>query len=353
MRWPAAAIAAAMVLSSSSEAVAQPRVLFPAPLVHVWTRLHYERKPGAEACLGETGFRIQVALGGDLFLPDPEGIDAGDVHVVVATSPEGFVARYTWTGSPDVSDPERRISVPGRTWRACLDALSLLATVLHVESSLLELKYGERFAPRPSEVPAPACAKTEPCPESPYAVWPANEPIWRPEDRPKPPERLPAAVRFNAAVWPELIVAGAVSFGFSAGFGVRYRFVSFGFEAHGDPPLGTKVLNPSALSFARLSGALRLCAHASWFAACATADAGRFLFPEHPQEMPASAFSGAAGALVGLEIPLAPPRLFLTSFLEVRAPIRPVSYELWGTTVFASSTPGVGVGLGALFETAR
>jgi len=43
----------------------------------------------------------------------------------------------------------------------------------------------------------------------------------------------------SVSVWPELVATGWGSFGVSAEVGARYRFVSFGVEAHGNPPVGS------------------------------------------------------------------------------------------------------------------
>src|SRR4051812_45415751 len=109
-----------------------------------------------------------------------------------------------------------------------------------------------------------------PCPpESPYSVWPPEPPLSGPApDPPKPPERWPVAVRIGAAVWPELIARGTGSLGISAEIGARYRFVSLGVEAHGDPSLGSASYPNGKVSFARISGAFLLCAHYGWFAGC-------------------------------------------------------------------------------------
>jgi hypothetical protein len=110
------------------------------------------------------------------------------------------------------------------------------------------------------------------------------------------------------------------------------------------------------VSFARVSGAILVCGHVGWFVGCGVVDAGAYLFPNHIQALPPAAFYGAAGARVGIEAPILPPRLFLRTLFDLRAPIRPVSYTLGMNnmttfqTIFQSAAPGLGLGLGLLLE---
>ena len=106
------------------------------------------------------------------------------------------------------------------------------------------------------------------------------------------------------------------------------------------------------MSFGRLSGAFLLCGHFGWFAGCGIGDAGRFFFPDRAGLLPASVFYGAVGARTRLEFPVAPPRLFLSTSVDVRAPIHPASYLFKGNSVFDAAGPSVGLGVGALFELA-
>jgi hypothetical protein len=161
-------------------------------------------------------------------------------------------------------------------------------------------------------------------------------------------------VRLGVSVWPELVATGWGSFGVSAEVGARYRFVSLGVEAHGNPPVGSVTyLDVGAVSFARLSGALLLCGHFRWFAGCGVADVGGFLFPNHISVLPASAVYAAAGARAKLEFPVVPQRLFLSAALDLRAPIHPASYPTAHGNVFESAGPGAGFGLGLLAEFPR
>jgi hypothetical protein len=170
-------------------------------------------------------------------------------------------------------------------------------------------------------------------------------------DPPKLPERWPFAVRLGVAVWPELIATGWGSFGFSAETGVRYRAVSASVEAHGDPPLGSVPYpNVGAVSFARVSGALLLCAHFGWFVGCGVGDAGRFIFPNHGHLLPASLFYGAAGVRAGFEFPVAPPRVFVRVAADLRAPIHPANRVVAGVNIFEAAGPSFGLGLGLLAE---
>jgi hypothetical protein len=179
---------------------------------------------------------------------------------------------------------------------------------------------------------------------------PLEKPKLHPPER---PERWPLAVRVGAAVWPEMISTGLGSLGLSANVGVRYRWFSADAELHGDPSLGSVTTNyVGEVSVARLSGALLLCAHIGWFAACGIGDVGRFFFPKHPQALPASAFYGAAGVEAVLEAPVAPPRLFVSTALDLRAPIHPTNFTRHGVPVFEAAGLSGGLRLGVLFELA-
>jgi hypothetical protein len=254
-----------------------------------------------------------------------------------------------------VVQPAGRFEGPGHTRRDCHDVLTDLATSLQSSFVLLEIDYGAKLAPKkpaPASEQAPAPA---PCPESRVSVWPDELPMEAlPKPKlspPPPPERWPIAIRAGAAVWPELVASGWGSLGFSADVGVRYRAFSAGVEMHGDPPLGSAPFpDGMTLSFARLSGAVLLCAHWGWFSGCGVGDAGRFLFPNHTQKLPASTFYGAAGVRAGLEFPVGSPRLFLRAALDLRAPIHPASYTVGTTVRFQAAGPGAGLGLGMLVE---
>jgi hypothetical protein len=69
-----------------------------------------------------------------------------------------------------------------------------------------------------------------------------------------------------------------------------------------------------------------------------------------PRWSPPSAFYGAAGVRARLEFPVAPPRLFLSVAVDMRAPIHPVSYTHGGASIFVSAGLSAGLGLGLLAE---
>jgi hypothetical protein len=141
------------------------------------------------------------------------------------------------------------------------------------------------------------------------------------------------------------------SFSVSADVGVRYRAVSFGVEAHGDPPVGSiHYPGVGSVTFARVSAALLVCAHFGWFAGCAVGDVGRFLFPDHIPALPASVHYGAAGVRAGMEFPVAPPRIFVRTMMDLRAPIDPANLSTPHVHLFEPAGLGVGLVLGVLAE---
>lgn len=154
----------------------------------------------------------------------------------------------------------------------------------------------------------------------------------------------------GTAVWAELVASGWGSLGISAEAGVRYRGVSLGVEAHGDPPLGAAPGPLGPVSFDRLSGRLLLCAHWGWFVGCGVGDVGRIWFPGRIDMLPDSTSYRAAGMRAGLEFPVAPPRLFLRATADVLAPIRPARFWAGDRLIFEIAGPSVGLGLGAVFE---
>jgi hypothetical protein len=194
------------------------------------------------------------------------------------------------------------------------------------------------------------------CGASRFDLWPEDWPrhLPKPKTGPPPlPDRWPVAVRVGVAAWPELVASNWGSFGLSAEVGARYRAVSAGVELHGDPPLGSVPApspNIGTVIFARVSGALLVCGHFGYFAGCGVGDVGRFLFPNHFQTLPASALYSAVGVRAALEFPVVPPRFFLRTAVDLRAPIHPASYSWMNANLFQAAGLGVGLGLGVLLE---
>jgi hypothetical protein len=336
-------------------------IFHPLPRVHLRVALEYKPGKRAGVCRDDTIFRQEIGArkGYDPFDPKTRGVPSGRVRVQVDGSPGGFTASYEYVDAHGKLVDKATLSAPRYPDLNCRWVMQYVAAVLAGDFLLLELQLAEELEPRPPPS-RPACSPSnalpaaEPlsCPESPYSVWPREPPMLGGEpDPPKPPARWPVAVRLGVAVWPELIATGWGSFGFSAEAGVRYRAFSAGIEAHGDPPLGSVASQSGgAVSFARVSGALLLCAHYGWFAGCGVGDVGRFIFPERGHRLPASTFYGAAGVRAGLEFPVLPPRLFVRAAVDLRAPIRPVSYTTHGASVFESAGPSLGLGLGLVAE---
>jgi hypothetical protein len=406
MRTLVWSLIAALLLATPSALAQAPLPAAPAPPRHSykWTdaslwSVHLVLKlgPGWGVCArygvdAKRRLRDEVAahLGYDPFIPfetfthlDPNpqiGTDAarakallddndgqppqqhGEITVKLSGTGRSMTGIATWVGVDEEGRPflPYTRTIAGTDRYACTELLSNIAVWIHVQ-----FPYPD-FAPLPvcaaptaTGTPLPPASAPRPplpaCPESPYSVWPTEwpmPPLPKPvPDPPKPLEAWPIAVRLGVAVWPELVAAGWGSFGFSAEAGARYRAVSLSVEAHGDPSLGS-VPFPSvgAVSFARVSGALLLCAHYGWFAGCGVGDVGRFIFPNHALALPASTLYGAVGARAKLEFPVASPWLFLSTALDVRAPVEPAHYTFMGNSVFASAGPGLGLGIGLVME---
>jgi len=291
------------------------------------------------------------------------GVPVGRFHVAASrVRPRVVLIRVSFDNAAGVRDYETEFEGTPDTARSCEHLVKK-----HVVSEvLMELTIQMARLVREAPPARTACsaAKTEhaehgeappPCRESRFSVWPDEwpmAPLPKPKlQPPEPPDRWPVAIRFGAAVWPERVASGWGSLGLSADVGVRYRWFSAGIEVHGDPPLGSLYYtNVGAVTFARMSGALLLCGHFGWFAGCAVADAGRFIFPNNVPALPPWAFYGAAGARARLEFPVAPPRVFLSTSVDVRAPIHPVNYPFKNGNVFEAAGLGVGLGFGLLLE---
>jgi hypothetical protein len=361
-----AALLLAREASAQQSAPPDPRVIYPLPQVQVFADLTFVVDPKAAAsCTFDGGsakitteevFQLMVeARAGEAFRPDPRAVYVGRVRVEVSRTSTGLAGSYVWE-HPDGTPESWRTVERGVTPLHCKEVLEGLAINLATYFTLIAINLGEKYARRsapPASTPAlscPACASP-----SRFDLWPREWPP-PPLEKPKPeppakPERAPFAIRLGVSVWPELVVTGWGSLGFSAEAGVRYRAVSVGAELHGDPPLGSASYpSVGAVSFARFSGALLLCGSWGWFVGCGVTDVGRFLFVKSAPVLPASIFYGAAGVRAGLEFPVAPPRLFLRAALDLRAPIHPASYAAAGVSVFQAAGPGVGLGLGIVAE---
>jgi hypothetical protein len=134
--------------------------------------------------------------------------------------------------------------------------------------------------------------------------------------------------------------------------GVRWKSVSFSLEVHGNPSTGALTyLGVGDVRFSRLTSTLLLCYHVMWFSGCAMGDAGRLLFPNHVPELPPSLFYLAVGARLRAEIPIAPPRLFLSVSGTLLAPLSaPRSFPTVHGIIFQEAGPGATLTFGPLVE---
>jgi hypothetical protein len=343
---------AALLLALTREASAQQAPSFEFPVAE----LDYRVAAGL-AC--PTAEQLRADLTKEMHY-DPfdggAGVPVGRFHVTISRERTGIlVVRVSFDDTSGKQDFETEFEGKPDTARTCGHLVGKHVVAEIAMQMTLQLSRLLRSPP-----PPPACSPSKPlpaaaplsCPESPYSVWPREPPMLGEPEPPKPPERWPVAVRLGVAVWPELIAAGFGSLGFSVEAGVRYKAFSAGIEAHGDPPLGSQSFQfLGAVSFARVSGALVLCAHYGWFVGCGVGDAGRILFPNHIiPYLPASVLYGAAGVRAGFELPVAPPRLFFSTTFDLRAPIHPASYAPRGNEIFRVAGPSVGLGLGLRLE---
>jgi len=322
-------------------------------------RLEYAPDPRLATCPPEAFFRNVVAghLGGrDPF--QPSGVKK--VRVVIRRIPGGFAGKLFMLDAADQKLGSSTEASDG----SCVELVETLAAV--VVPWLLPIVVPDPAKPEPPPPPAPPPEPERPATAAPGAPcapceeptrydvgwfkrWPLP-PLPAPEpDPPKPLDRYPVALRLGFVPRVEWVVSGSGSLGFSGEFGVRYHAVSLDFEMHGDPSIGTQSVASGSVGFSLLTGALLLCGSYEWFEGCGVAEVGRLSFAEPFRGMPPSAPYGAAGVRGAMNVPIAPPRLFLHATLDVLAPIHPASYAS-RNDVFQVAGTAAGIGIGLLAE---
>lgn len=306
-------------------------------------QLEYVRASHAESCPDDTLFRGAVAARArhELFQP------ASPLRLVVKLSP----ARRGYEGQAELHDARGGVKVLAAfpATASCTRLVDDLAIAVSLYAAPPAPPGDPRQASLASATAEPSCAAPQ---ADRHGVWPAEWPVLKQKPDPSP-ERSPIAIRLGLAMWPEVIASGAggASLGLSADVGMRWEALSAGVEVHGDPPLGSaSYQGVGTVTFARISGALLVCAHGGWFAGCGVADAGRIIFPAHPQTLPSSTWYGAVGVRAGVDFPVKPGRVFVRTLLDLRAPIRPANYSFRGQDVFVASGLGFGLGLGVVVE---
>jgi hypothetical protein len=235
-----------------------------------------------------------------------------------------------------------------RWHRTFADRPKCYGVLFELAASMLGVIVGPRTA-------AAAPIRADDLPPSRYLVnWPTDQlPTQKGDPDPLAPERLPVAIRFGVAMGVEALSAETGSLAFVLDVGFRYRWGSVSLEAHGDPPLGSTFVANGVERYARMTAALLACAHAGVFLACPKAEAGRILFPTRVEDSVASMVYGAAGARLGVEVPVLEQRLFLRVLGDLLAPLGPRAAVVQGQVhVFdlapfdASLTAGLLVELG-------
>ncbi len=231
-----------LVLAFARGASAQPA---PPKLMIFTAEIQIELGAGTERCPDPVYIRREVAsvLGYDPFAPDAKGTPAGRFAVRLERIPSGLRATNEHTDAEGRKRWTKTYQDVTTTRGACESVYRGVA--LQIDAALT--RFEDPAEPPPSPT-CPTCPAPSPCPESRFSVWPTEwplPPLRAPEpDHPKPPERWPVAVRLGFATGPELIVSGLGSFGVAAEIGVRYRAVSVGVEAHGNPPIGSGRTTP-------------------------------------------------------------------------------------------------------------
>ncbi len=360
MKRTSCTLALALLFAAKREAHAQsappkPEVFYPLPRVHVFADLSYVRAQNAKSCPDESAFRSLVAgwMGIDSFMHNPRGAHVGRIRVGLARTPRGFTFSYSWENAEGATKTARFID------KDCSRVVDQAVMSLTNQLTIVGINLGTKLAASspPKKKLCPPSRAPLPCPppptptDSPYSVWPKEPPMPAPEEKQTLPDRWPLAVRLGLSVGPELVAKGWGSLGVSAELGMRYRFFSVGAELHGDLPIGSRSYpEVGEVHIARISGALLLCAHYSWFVGCGVIDAGRIFFPHHVAALPASVFYSAAGVRAGLEFPIVPPRLFVRTTVDLRVPIYSASYATKSGDVFETAGLGVGLGLGFVAE---
>ena len=116
-----------------------------------------------------------------------------------------------------------------------------------------------------------------------------------------------------------------------------------------NPPMDTHDYPAGSVRFDRFTGALLVCYHVIWFAGCAVGDAGSIMFPSRVQLLPSSILYASIGARVGAELPILPPRLFLSVHVDVLAPVNQRSFSSMSLSMSEPIFEVAGLGAGVFF----
>jgi hypothetical protein len=342
-------LVAVALLGLAGEASAQPAPPSLLPRVE----LDYQVAPGLDCpTLEDVQAEVVKEIEGDPF--SATGPLIGRFHVVV--SPQGTEGIEIVVKFADVTG-RRTFDTPfkgsPRTARTCSHLVRTHAIGEIVMEVIFQMsrRYRTILASGGSSCITPAA-----CAASRYDIWPDD---WTlkllPKPAPKPdppplPERWPTAFRLAVAAGPEAVASGWGSVGLTAEVGFRYRSFSLGVEVHGDPPMGSYLAADRSVTFGRVTGAMLACYHLGLFVGCAVGDAGGILFPNRAFALPPAMFYSDVGVRVGLEFPIAPPRVFLKVAANVMAPINPQQFVFMQTSVFQVAGPSAGLLFGPVLE---
>ncbi len=201
----------------------------------------------------------------------------------------------------------------------------------------------------PVEAPAPAPVCPPPAPAPRCEPEPTSQPTSAgPPDPPPPETKTPLVFRVGSGVWADYFSNDRGSLGLTLDMSIRRGWLSLIVEGRGDPPIGsTQIPNGGSVSFARVTGALLLCAHHNVLVGCLKGQGGRILFPSALPALPAQTYA-AIGVRIGLEFPVVP--WFLVRLDgELLPPIDPPTAVIHHQTLFQVAGWNAGLGLSTMF----
>ncbi len=222
-------------------------------------------------------------------------------------------------------------------WTRAFDPAPSCTSLVEAVAFVVAVHLDEIPAPRPPPLASanpPLLASTHPLPDT---------------ARPHPsqaPDRWPQ-YRAGASGWLRLATAPRPSAGVSIDLGVRWPYFSVGVEGRWDPPASDDVPAGTQVSTALLMGALIPCGHWSklYLFGCAFAELGQLradALAAHP--LRAAGLYAAAGARLGVELPVAP-HLAVRVSGELLGTVSALTLRVDSRTVWV--TPPYSGGLGA------
>jgi hypothetical protein len=309
-------------------------------------RLDYQRGPGADACpeRATVAAAIAVQLGYDPF----DETAAERLSVAITREGDQFVVRVEQRDARGAV----RWSYPPTRHPDCAQLVGALAIATAIQIDPFSLPPGS---------PPQAPAVPVPLPAPPPPIVPAPTPTVDRRQAEPPPKDRPL-VRVGLAGAMEAGIAPAITAGFLAQVGVRWRYVSVAAEGRVDVPTSSseQVMEQATARLMLGAGSVVTCGHLplpiqprGWnVAGCALLTLGAIYGQSEGASIPKSGsvlYAGAGGRL-GLEVPVGG-SVALRVFGDMTGTIPNITVLLPGNATFVvpRATGGAGIGVVADF----